>query len=350
MITKGKEPDNSGPDWPDDARTWTQKLREYGKPDSTRGIRELLITSIGFIVAWCLLLLALRNGLLWLYMLLLLPAGGFLVRLFAIQHDCGHGSFLRSKRANDYIGRILGVLTLTPYHTWRYGHAIHHATSGNLDRRGYGDVDTLTVSEYLARSRWGRLRYRLYRHPLVMFGVGPFYHFLFRNRLPIGFMRSGWKHWMSTMATNFAIAVFVALAAWAIGLEDFLLVHLPAVLLAGAIGIWLFYVQHQFSETTWARDADWDMPAEALTGSSHYDLPRILRWFTANIGLHHVHHLSSRIPFYRLPEVLRDYPELQNFGRVTFLQSLRAIRLSIWDEERQQLISLRELSMSNSSA
>ena len=187
---------------------------------------------------------------------------------------------------------------------------MHHATSGNLDRRGIGDIDTLTVREYLARSRWGRLRYRLYRHPLVMFGIGPAYLFLLQHRLPVGLMRGGWRPWLSTMATNLAIAAIVAALIWLVGVRPFLLVHLPIMLLAASIGVWLFYVQHQFEDTVWADGQDWNMHEAALHGSSHYDLPAVLRWFTANIGMHHVHHLCSRIPFYRLPHVLRDHPEL----------------------------------------
>jgi len=275
--------------------------------------------------------------------LLLLPAAGFLVRLFMIQHDCGHGSFFPSRRANDWVGRVIGVATLTPYDHWRASHAFHHASSGNLDRRGIGDVHTLTVAEYLARSRWGRLRYRLYRHPAVMFGVGPLYLFLLQNRLPFGFMRKGWKPWFSTMTTNAAIAAAVALMIFAVGFWAFLWIQVPIVLLAAAAGVWLFYVQHQFEHTHWAEDASWNAHDAALYGSSHYDLPRVLRWFTANIGVHHVHHLSSRIPYYRLQEVLRDHGELRSVGRLTLLQSLQGLRLVLWDTHRRRLISFKEL-------
>ena len=195
------------------AGAWSRKLHHYRKPDAIRSARELAATSIPFATAWFLMLLALQNGYPWLYALLLVPAAAFLVRLFMIQHDCGHSSFLTSRRANDWVGRTIGVLTLTPYYAWRRGHAVHHATSGNLDRRGVGDMDTLTIAEYLARSRWGRLRYRLYRHPGVMFGLGPLYMFLLRNRVPLGFMRAGWRPWFSAMATNVAIAALVAVAS-----------------------------------------------------------------------------------------------------------------------------------------
>jgi omega-6 fatty acid desaturase (delta-12 desaturase) len=326
-----------------DARFWTLKLHHYAESHALRAAGELTITLVPFAIAWFLMLLALENGYLWIYALLLLPTTGLLVRLFMIQHDCGHGSFVGSRWANDWIGRALGVLTLTPYHTWRRGHAIHHASAGSLDRRGVGDVNTLTVAEYLALSRWGRLRYRLYRHPGVMFGLGPVYLFVLRNRVPIGLMRAGWKPWVSTMATNLALATSIGFVISVVGLEQFLLIQVPVVLLGGVAGIWLFYVQHQFSETFWARSESWNMRYAALHGSSYYDLPAVLRWFTANIGVHHVHHLSSRIPFYRLPQVLRDYPELSHVGRITLRQSLNGLSLVLWDEERERLISLRDL-------
>ena len=260
-----------------------------------------------------------------------------------IQHDCGHGAFFRHRLANDWIGRALGVLTLTPYDFWRRTHAIHHATSGNLERRGIGDVDTLTVREYLALSRWRRLMYRLYRHPAVMFGVGPAYLFIVRHRLPFGLMRAGWQPWLSTMGTNLAIAIVVVTLTWLIGIGPFLLVHGPIMLLAAAMGVWLFYVQHQFEHTVWADNEQWNLHDAALHGSSHYVLPGILRWFTANIGVHHVHHLCSRIPYYRLPRVLREHPELHEIGRLTLWQSIKCVRLVLWDESRKKLISFREM-------
>jgi omega-6 fatty acid desaturase (delta-12 desaturase) len=238
---------------------------------------------------------------------------------------------------------VIGVLTLTPHDCWRRSHAIHHATSGNLDHRGIGDVDTLTVREYQARSRLGRLKYRLYRHPLVMFGVGPAYLFLLQHRLPVGLMSKGWQPWASTMATNLAIALVITALTWVIGIKAFLLVHLPIMLLAATIGVWLFYVQHQFEQTAWHREERWKLHEAALYGSSHYDLPPLLRWFTANIGVHHVHHLCCRIPYYRLPRVLRDHPELREVGRVTLLQSLRCMRLALWDEAEGRLVPFREL-------
>lgn len=325
------------------ARGWTQALLRYREPSHLRSVLELGI-SIGPLVAlWALMWLAYSFGFWWLALLLAVPAAGFLVRLFMIQHDCGHGAFFRQRLANDWTGRALGVLTMTPYDFWRRTHAAHHATSGNLARRGMGDIDTLTVNEYLALSRWNRLRYRLYRHPAVMFGVGPAYLFILRHRLPFGLMRSGWGPWFSTMGTNLAIAVVVAALMWLIGVGSFLLVHGPVLLLAAAMGVWLFYVQHQFERTVWAHNDRWNLHEAALHGSSYYVLPGILRWFTANIGIHHVHHLCSRIPYYRLPRVLRDNPELGTIGRLTLWESVKCVRLVLWDERAEKLISFREM-------
>jgi omega-6 fatty acid desaturase (delta-12 desaturase) len=264
--------------------------------------------------------------------------------LFMIQHDCGHGSFFSGRRANDWVGRFLGVLTLTPYDAWRREHAIHHASSGNLNRRGIGDIDTLTVGEYLARSRFGRLKYRLYRHPVVMFGIGPAYFFVLQQRLPASPFSAGWQPWLSTLATNGGIVLVAVALAWAIGVKAFLLIHLPIVLIAASIGVWLFYVQHQFEHTSWDDNATWSLHAAALNGSSHYDLPAVLRWFTANIGVHHVHHLNSRIPCYRLPRVLQDWPELRDIGHLTLAQSFRCVRLALWDTAQRRLVSFREAS------
>ena len=330
------------PDVASDSRALASILATYRQPSSARGVLELTITFVPFVLIWILMWAALDAGY-WVALLLAVPAAGFLVRLFMIQHDCGHGSLFPHRLANDWVGRIIGVLTLTPYDFWRRAHALHHAGSGNLDRRGMGDIDTLTVSEFLALPRWRRLRYRLYRHPMVMFGLGPAYQFILQHRLPAGQMRSGWQPWLSTMATNAAIAVLVAAMIWLVGLGPFLIVHLPITLLAASIGVWLFYVQHQFEETFWDHDEGWNFHEAALHGSSHYDLPGVLRWFTANIGVHHVHHLSSRIPYYRLPRVLKDHPQLAAVGRLTLTDSLRCVRKVLWDEKRRRLISFREM-------
>ncbi len=321
---------------------WARILARYREPCRARSTLELAITVVPLVLLWILMWATLSFGY-WLCLLLAVPAAGFLVRLFMIQHDCGHGAFFRHRLANDWVGRVIGILTLTPYDFWRRTHAIHHANSGNLGRRGIGDIKTLTVREYLAMSRWGRLQYRLYRHPIVMFGVGPAYLFILQQRLPIGLLRDGWRPWFSAMATNAAIATLVALMIWFVGFGPFLLVHLPITLLAASVGVWLFYVQHQFEDTTWDEGGAWNLHSAALHGSSHYALPGILRWFTANIGVHHVHHLCSRIPYYRLPEVLREHPELAAIGRLTLSQSFRCVRLVLWDEGRKRLISFHEM-------
>jgi acyl-lipid omega-6 desaturase (Delta-12 desaturase) len=324
------------------ARALAQMLARYREPSRLRSGLEILITAGPFVALWTLVWATLGVGY-WLSLLLAVPAAGFLVRLFMIQHDCGHGSFFRQPLINTWVGRVIGVLTLTPYDFWRRTHAIHHATSGNLERRGLGDIDTLTVREYLALPRWRRFAYQVYRNPIVLFGVGPACVFILQFRLPFGLMRAGWQPWLSTMATNAGIAALAAAVMWLVGVGPFLLVHLPITMLASSMGVWLFYVQHQFEHTFWAEGQSWNMHDAALHGSSHYDLPGVLRWFTANIGIHHVHHLCSRIPFYRLPRVLEDHPELRGLGRLTLWQSLGCVRLTLWDESRNRLISFGEL-------
>jgi omega-6 fatty acid desaturase (delta-12 desaturase) len=327
---------------PKSTESWQQKLSRYRKPKISRAVFELAVTAIPFALTWLAMFFAVYHGYVWLYVLLLLPAALLLIRLFMIQHDCGHGAFLPGKQSNDWTGRVISILTLAPYDHWRRCHAAHHATSGNLSRRGVGDIDTLTVAEYQGRSRWGRLWYRLYRNPLVMFGIGPLYFFGFKSRLPFGFMRDGWKPWISTMTTNIGIAIFAGVVISLVGFWAFLSVHLPIVIASATIGVWLFYVQHQFEKTHWAYDGAWSIQDAALRGSSYYDLPGVLRWFTANIGVHHVHHLASRVPYYRLQDVIEDHPELKNLGRLTLLQSLKSVRLALWDEKSQRLVSFRD--------
>jgi omega-6 fatty acid desaturase (delta-12 desaturase) len=276
----------------------------------------------------------------WPAMLLAVPAGVLLVRLFAIQHDCGHGSFFKSRRANDLVGWLIGVLTLTPYGAWRKSHAIHHATSGNLDRRGIGDVDTLTVREYQSRSGWRRLGYRLYRQPLITFGLGPAYLFLLRHRIPTGTLRDR-RTWLSAISTNVAIAIVIAAMVPAVGLGPFLAGYLPVVLLGASIGVWLFYIQHQFEDTYWEAGAHWDFRSAAMEGCSFYDLPRALHWLTGHLGLHHIHHLSSKIPNYRLRDCFEQSPVFWSGKRLTLWSSLRCARLALWDEEQRKLVPFR---------
>jgi omega-6 fatty acid desaturase (delta-12 desaturase) len=322
------------------AKDWIRVLARYREPSPRRGALEIAVTAVPLVGLWAAMWAGLQVSY-WLSLGLAPLAAGFLVRLFLIQHDCSHGAFFRGRVGNDWVGRAIGVFTLAPYEYWRRTHAMHHATVGNLDQRGIGDVTTLTVAEYEAASGAAKLFYRLYRHPLVMFGLGPTWLFLVQYRLPIGLMRAGWRPWASTMGTSVATGLAGVALAWWIGLVPLLMIQAPVLLLASTIGVWMFYVQHQFEETTWSAAPDWAHAEAALHGSSHYDLPFALRWLTANVGLHHVHHLGSRIPFYRLPEVMRDHPELRDVGRITLAQSLRCIPLVLWDEDSRRLVSFR---------
>lgn len=329
------------PEQPRSARDWLSTLARYREPSTRRSLFELAATLTPFLALWALAWMALSVSP-WLALVIAMLNGAFLVRIFIIQHDCGHGSFLRNRKAQDWLGRVLGVLTLTPYAVWRRSHSIHHAHAGNLDQRGIGDVLTLTIAEYRARSPLGRLAYRLYRHPLVLFVLGPSYLFILQNRLPYGLMREGWRYWTSAMGTNAMIGIALGLIIWFGGLLPVLLIFLPTSVIAATIGVWLFYVQHQFEETHWAKGEDWQLHDAALEGSSHYVLPQPLRWLTGNIGIHHVHHLYSRIPFYRLPEVLREHRSLAEAQRLTIRESITQARLHLWDEAQGRLLSFAE--------
>ena len=324
------------------AAAWSRRLADYRRPSYLRGLVELAITLIPLAAVSVLAWEALRHHIWW--GLLLVPlAAAFLMRLFMIQHDCGHGAFFPSQRVNDWLGRALGILTLTPYDYWRRAHALHHATHGALDRRSIGGIDTLTVDEYRALSPLRRLGYRLYRHPLVMFGLGPAFVFLLQHRWPAGMMRAGWRPWVSTMGTNLGVAAVAVTIAMVFGVAPLLLVSVPMVVMAASVGVWLFFVQHQFEDTYWERDGVWQFHDAAFHGSSHYDLPAVARWFTANIGIHHVHHLCSRIPYYRLGQIMRDEPALKSTGRLTLVQSLRCIPLALWDDAERRLVSFSHI-------
>jgi omega-6 fatty acid desaturase (delta-12 desaturase) len=323
-----------------DAGNLIGQLKAFGAT-RWRSITQLLVTAGAFVALWLGMWLSLDHGY-WITLLLALPTAGFLVRLFIIQHDCGHGSYFRSRRANDMVGRVLGVVTLTPYDYWKRAHATHHAMSGNLDGRGVSDIDTLTVNEYRALTRWRRLAYRAFRHPLVLFGLGPVYLFVIKHRLPreLPLLRTGL--WRGVMATNVAIAgLLVALAAL-IGPVALVMVHGPLVALGSAVGVWMFFVQHQFEDTYWERAENWDFVQAALRGSSYYRLPGVLQWMTGHIGLHHVHHLASKVPNYRLQECVDRIPELKCVQPITMLGSLGCARLALWDEDSRKLISFRD--------
>lgn len=324
------------------ARDWLDVLQKYRHPDPTRSWFEVAITLGGYVALWIAAYLALSVGF-WLTLLIAVPAAFFLVRLFLIQHDCGHGALFKKKLTNDMVGRVMGVLTFTPYYAWKRSHAIHHASSGNLDLRGVGDIDTLTVREYNALSPFRKFAYRVYRNPIVLFVIGPPLLFLIQHRLPISMMRgTGWRGFLSAMGTNLGILAMAAVIVHFIGLENYLKVQVPMVAIGSSIGVWLFYIQHQFEDTFWKEGQTWNVHDAALLGSSHYDLPGFLPWLTAHIGVHHVHHLYSRIPYYRLPQVLRDFPELANVRRITLMESFRCIKLRLWDEGQKRLVSFAE--------
>ena len=323
------------------ATDWVRILAAYREPNAGRSLFELGVTFLPFVAIFALAWWILPYSWIVAIALAVLNAG-FLVRLFVIQHDCGHGSYFRNRVLSDWVGRAIGVLTLTPYDVWRRTHAIHHAGAGNLDKRGVGDVVTLTVAEYRALPLIGRLRYRLYRHPITLFLIGPLYIFVIQNRLPIGLMRAGRQYWTSAMGTNAMLAAILGAVVWFGGWEMLVLVVLPTVLVAASVGVWLFFVQHQFEETHWDRGGDWQLHDAALNGSSNYVLPPVLRWFSGNIGIHHVHHLYARIPFYRLPEVLRDHAVLANSQRLTLMESFACARLHLWDEAGRRLLSFAE--------
>ncbi len=325
----------------DEARNWVRVLAKYREPDTKRSIFELSVSILPFFGLSLLAYLAMPVNY-WLAFAIALANGGFLVRLFIIQHDCGHGSFFRNRHANNWLGRVLGVFTLTPYKVWRRTHTIHHSHAGNLAKRGVGDVYTMTVDEFKLKSTFRQIQYRLYRNPLFLFGMVPFLLFFLQNRLPFGLMKS-WEYWLSAMGTNIVIVAAVALLIWLGGLAAVLLVFLPTVLVAATLGMWLFYVQHQFEDTQWQEETDWQLHDSALNGSSYYVLPAVLRWFSGNIGVHHVHHLYSRIPFYRLTEVLRDNTVLANINRMTLRESFACARLHLWDEQNQKLVSFSQL-------
>ena len=333
-------PDGNTVTGPEMGRDWVRILAQYRDPSPLRSILELLITLGPFALLMALAWWSLSFS----YALAAFIStlnGAFLVRAFVIQHDCGHGSFFRNRRTNDWTGRVLGILTMTPYDVWRKKHSIHHASAGNLDRRGIGDVKTLTIAEYRSRSRAGRIGYWLYRHPLFMFGIVPTYLFFVENRVPVGSMQSG-PSWLSVMATNVALGTLLGAAIWLAGVVPVLVTVLPTALVGASVGVWLFYVQHQFEETSWDRSSDWELHDAALEGSSYYVLPSVLRWFTANIGIHHVHHLYCRIPFYRLSEVIRDHHTLAGAQRLTLRQSLECARRHLWDESSRKLVSFAE--------
>ncbi len=327
---------------PAEAAAWKELVAEYQEPDRWRASWQIVNTFGSYVALWYLMYLGLRVSW-WLVLPLAVLAGGLLVRIFILFHDCGHGSFFRSRLANDVWGFLAGVLTLTPYYHWRWEHSLHHASAGNLDRRGVGDVWTMTVQEYLESSRWRRFAYRLARNPIVLFVLAPLYLFVIRQRLPSRGASARERNsvwWMDLAVLGMATG-----ASALFGLGPYLLIQSIALAVAGSAGLWLFYVQHQFEDAYWERRDDWSFTQAALKGSSFYKLPRVLQWFSGNIGFHHIHHLSPRIPNYNLERCHRSDPLFQEVRPVTLFSSLKSSTLRLWDESARALIGFRHLEL-----
>ncbi|MBO0769757.1 MAG: fatty acid desaturase [Solirubrobacterales bacterium] len=318
---------------------WKAILAPYTEPCARRGSAAIVTSVLPYLALTVAMYLLYTISPL-LSLVLLLPAAGFLVRTFVVFHDCAHGSLLPSRRANAIFGNILGVLVLAPYAAWRHEHAVHHATHGDLDRRGTGDVETLTVREYNERGWGGRFAYRAFRNPLIMFGLGPIFAMIIRPRLISADMRPRIRN--SILANDLALAVVGVAVGWLFGWWQLLIIWLPTAMIAGAAGIFLFYVQHQFEDAYWERGDDWSYYDAALRGSSYLKLPAILNFFSANIGFHHLHHLNARIPSYHLPEAHRSSPDFAKVPTLTMLDGVRCVRYKLWDEQSRRMVGFAE--------
>ena len=315
-------------------------IAPFEKSNTKSSVKQLINTFPPFFLLWFLAFqsLTISYGLTLLFAVL---ASGFVVRIFIIFHDCCHQSFFKSRKANSILGTISGIVTLFPYEQWKHSHSIHHATSSNLNKRGTGDIWIMTVDEYVAASFWGRLAYRLYRNPIVMFGLGPFYLFLVSNRLNKKGAKK--KERMNTYLTNAAIVVIYGLLCLAIGWQAFLMIQVPLLFVTGSLGIWLFYVQHQFEDSYFEEESEWDYVKAAIDGSSYYKLPKVLQWVTGNIGFHHVHHLSPRVPNYNLEKVHDSTLPLQQATTITLSSSLKSLRFRLYDGENKTFVSFKEI-------
>ena len=317
-------------------------LGEYKKPNLRKALVQVINTFLPYCALWILMVFMVHLGFsYWILLALIIPASLLLLRIFIFFHDCCHNSFFASRRANRILGFIAGILTFTPYDDWRRSHGRHHNTTQDLDRRGVGDIWTLTVEEYLAAPKRNRLAYRFYRNPFALFGLIPFIYFFIRQRFPNRV--AGKREIYSVVFTDMAILVIIAGVSMTIGLGTYLLIQLPIMAIAGAIGVWLFYVQHQFEGVYWARQENWDPRRAALEGSSYYRLPKVLQWFTGNIGLHHIHHLHPLIPNYHLQGFYDAEPAVQAVDPVTIRRSLKSLRLNLWHEAGQKMVSFRSV-------
>jgi acyl-lipid omega-6 desaturase (Delta-12 desaturase) len=322
--------------------TWVSGLNRFEKPVAWKVLVQLVDTVLPFLGLMVLMYMTVGWGLpYWVTLLIGIPAGAFMLRTFIFFHDCCHGSFVASPLALKVIGNILGVLVLTPFADWRHSHGMHHSTAGNLDRRGIGDVWTMTVDEYAASGWFRKSLYRFYRYPAVMFILGPFLSFVIMNRIPS--RDASAARIRSVILTNLALAVIIVAIGLTAGFKAFLMVQLPILLVGGPAGVWLFYVQHQFDPSYWARSEEWESMDAAMRGSSYYKLPRVLQWISGNIGFHHVHHLRPRIPNYNLEQCLRETPELQLPDPLLLWPSLLSVRLKVWDESHKLLLTAREM-------
>ncbi|MBT8380697.1 MAG: fatty acid desaturase [Ignavibacteria bacterium] len=319
-------------------------IAKYQNSSSGKSIWQLSNSFIPFLLIWVLMYLSLDVSY-WLTLLLALPAAGFVVRIFIIQHDCGHGSFFKSKSVNDFWGAVCSIFSLTPYHHWRKKHAIHHASAGKLEKRGIGDIYTMTVDEFLQQSRWGRFKYRLYRNPIILFIVIPIILFVILQRFPFPSSKSLKNLHPSVYVTTIVVLLVTAVMIYLIGWQNFLLVQFPITFIASSTGTWLFYVQHQFEDTYWTNNNSWDYNLAALQGSSYYKLPKILQWFTGNIGFHHIHHLSPKIPNYHLEKCHKEIPEFQKSPVLTLRTSFKSMFLRLWDEKQKKLISFHQFKL-----
>lgn len=315
---------------------WKGIVAEFQSPSTSKAVWQLVNTLGLYAVVWAAMFFSVKFSW-WMTAPLVVVASGLLVRVFIIFHDCGHGSFFKSRVANDVVGFITGVLTFTPYHHWRWEHSLHHACSGDLDRRGTGDLWTLTVQEYLAASHWTRLCYRLARSPIVLFLIAPVFLFIIRERFPSTEAKP--RERRSVWAMNAALLAMVVTLSWAFGAKEYVIIQLLITTISGAFGVWLFFVQHQFDGVYWERNSEWDFTAAALRGSSFYRLPRFLQWFSGNIGYHHIHHLSPRIPNYNLERCHESHPVFKQVKALTLIGSLKLIQFHLWDEQCGKLVS-----------